>query len=358
MKKIFAFFAIAALMISGCGSGEESGNLPRGKTSSAWTTAIESFIRETKSIESPDVAVPYSIMVVDHGKVVFEQFYEGFTQDSTIEVYSVAKTILALAVGCAVDEGLFSVEDRVVDFFPDKLPENVSDTLSSMTVRHLLTMTCGMKESPKLLSVFSGNDDFDWINEFFYSTQANIPGTAYYYNFFAPYIVAAILEKTSGMGVVDYMEPRLLKPMHITDLSWKNSPAGTCLGGWGVQICTEDMAKIGQLLLQHGQWNGHQLVSKKWVDTMTSNLVASAPLSAFTPKMDPEMLNDPENDHSMGYGYYVWQGRYHSYRAEGLLGRHIIVVPDKELVFVITSNSNMDQRYFDLIWKHFGHLFN
>ena len=330
--------------------------MPRGCASEEWAAAAGNFFAEAISVEAPDVAVPYSIMVLDRGKVVFEKWFEGETSDSLYNVYSISKTVLALAVGCAVDEGLLSVEDRVIDYFPDKLPQSVSDTLSTMKIKHLLTMTCGMEETPKLLSVFSQNDEFDWIEEFFNSRQTSLPGTRFYYNFFSSYIIAAILQELTGMRVVDYISQRLLEPMHITDLEWKESPAGICVGGWGLYICTEDMAKIGQLILQRGRWNGRQLVPADWVDTMTSNLVESSPSNAYTSQWDPALLSDPENDHLQGYGYYVWQCRHGVYRAEGMFGNYIIINPAKEIVVAFTSNSNMNQRYLDLIWKHFGNL--
>lgn len=356
MKRLLTFLLITFLLISGSIAQNGAAKLPRGRVSPQWSKAAENFCKETRTVDTPDIAIPYSIMVVDHGNVVFEQWYEGYTAESLFNVYSVSKTILALAVGCAVDEGRFSLDDKVIDFFPNQLPQHVSDTLSAMTIRHLLTMTCGLQESPKLLSVFSGNTDFDWIAEFFNSPQTSLPGTTFYYNFFSPYILAAIVEKNTEMNVVDYIRPRLLEPMQITDLQWGNSPAGICLGAWGAELCTEDMAKIGLLLLQKGKWNGQQLVPSKWVETMTSKQVESKPLCAFLLNMPPEFFNDPNNDHAQGYGYYVWMGKYGTIRAEGLDGRHIIMNPKKDVVFVITSHTNMDQKFIDLIYKHFESL--
>ena len=155
---------------------------------------------------------------------------------------------------------------------------------------------------------------------------------------------------------MDYIRPRLLDPLQITDMQWDTSHEGICVGGWGMRICTEDMAKLGQLLLQRGKWKGRQLISSQWIDTMTSNLVESRPKSAFAVNMNPSELEDPANDHSQGYGYYVWQGRGNTYRMEGLQGRHVIVSPSRNIVFVITSRTNMSQGYLDIIWKHFSNL--
>ncbi len=148
---------LAVLFTAGCKETDEQTSLPRGEISPQWAAAAESFYNDAMSVTAPDRAQPYSIMAVEHGKVVFEQWYNGKTPESTFDVYSVSKTVLALAVGFAVEEGLFSVEDRVADYFLEQLPEHVSDTLSAMTIRHLLTMTCGLEESPKLLSVFNKN---------------------------------------------------------------------------------------------------------------------------------------------------------------------------------------------------------
>lgn len=349
---------LSILFTAGCKVTNGQKSLPRGEVSPEWAAAADSFYKDAMSVTAPHKAQPYSIMAVEHGKVVFERWFDGNTPENSYDVYSISKTVLALAAGFAVEEGLFSVEDRVIDYFPEQLPEHVSDTLSAMTIRHLLTMTCGLEESPKLLSVFAkdADKDFDWISEFFASSQVSMPGTSFYYNFFSSYIVAAIIEKTSGKGVVDYLAQKLLEPLHIADLEWEKSPAGICVGGWGMKLCTEDVAKLGQLLLQHGRWNGRRLLPAEWVDTMTSKLVESSPLQAYTKHSDPAVLNDPENDHSQGYGYYVWQGKYDTFRMEGMLGNLAFVDPKKEIVLVLTSNSNMDQKYIDLIWKHFAHL--
>ena len=359
MKRALSVILVLVVMLTtGCKGKNGLADLPRGEVSPEWSAAAESFYNEAMSAQAPDKAQPYSIMAVDHGRVIFEQWYDGKTPDSMFKVYSVSKTVLAIAAGIAVEEGLFSVEDKVIDFFPEKLPEHVSDTLSAMTIHHLLTMTCGMEESFRLLSVFGkeADTDFDWVREFFASNQTSMPGTQFYYNFFSSYILAAIIEKTAGMGVMEYIGPRLLEPMHITDMEWEKSPAGICVGGWGMNLCTEDVAKFGLLLLQRGRWNGRQLVPAKWVDTMTSNLVESMPVNAFIRLKDPALYADPENDHSQGYGYYVWQGRHDTYRMEGIRGNFAIVSPDSEIVLVVTSDSNMDQSYMDIIWKHFSHL--
>lgn len=358
MKRALSIlFFVIILFATGCDNVQAS--LTRGEVSPEWAAAAESFYNDAISVTAPDHARPYSIMVVEHGKVVFEQWYDGKTPESRYDVQSISKTVLAMAAGFAVKEGLFSVEDKVMDFFPEQLPEHVSDTLAAMTIRHLLTMTCGLEESPRLLSVFhkDADADFDWIREFFASSQASMPGTQFYYNLFSSYIMAAIIEKTSGKGVMDYVTPRLLEPLHITDMEWKNSPAGICVGGWGMKLCTEDVAKLGQLLLQHGKWNGCQLLPAEWVDTMTSRLVESSPRQAFIKFSDPAVLNDPENEHSQGYGYYVWQGKHGTYRLEGLGGQLVFVSAEKDVVLVFTSDSNMEQKYIDLIWKHFAHFF-
>lgn len=354
MRKIAFASLFVLLLVTGC---RTSGDLPRGKESAEWAAAVEAFYQDAVSVQAPDKAQPYSIMVLEKGKVVYEGYFAGVAADSLFDVFSISKTVLALATGFAVEEGRLSVDDKVIDFFPDRLPENVSDTLSSMTIRHLLTMTCGMEETPKLLSAFSGNTSFSWLEEFFASRQAHMPGEEFYYIFFAPYILAAIIEKEVGMSVMDYITPRLLEPLQITDMQWDTSHEGICVGGWGMRVCTEDLAKLGQLLLQRGKWHGRQLVSSQWVDTMTSNLVASLPKSAFAVNMDPAELEDPNNDHSQGYGYYVWQGRGNTYRMEGLQGRLVIVCPSTDIVFVITSRTNMSQGYLDIIWKHFSHFF-
>lgn len=355
MKKIISTLLLVILFITGCHRASDSLNLPRGEVSAKWTAAADGFRNAALSIADPEKEYPYGIMVLEHGKVVFEQWYGGMQKESRLNVYSISKTVTALATGCAVAEGLITVDDKVIDCFPDRLPENVSDTLSAMTIRHLLTMSCGLEETPDLMSAFGAEPDFDWISEFFASRQVSMPGTQFYYNFFTPYILSAIIEKKAGMGLMDYIKPRLLDPLHISDMEWEVSPEGICVGGWGMFVNTEDIAKVGQLLLQHGKWNGRQLVPAQWVDTMTSKLLDSVDSNYFIKAVTPVLPEDPENEHSQGYGYYVWQGKRGTYRMEGILGNYALINPETETIITLV-NQSQDNQFIDLILEYFSKL--
>lgn len=298
----------------------------------------------------------YSVVVAQHGDVVFERYFGDNASDTFYETYSTGKTLVALAAGLAYDEGKLDLSARVVDFFKDKIPANLPDSMATLTVRQLLTMTAGFEENDLLMSVFipnaPGKDSIDWVKEYF-KTYSHSPGTYFYYNLFGTYLMCDILHQITNEELVDYMMPRILDPMHINRIEWEHSPNGICAGGWGAKLCSEDMAKIGQLMLQQGKWNGKQLISEKWMTMMTSRLVDSAPNTILTKKIPAAAKPYPGEMHSEGYGFYVWRGPQNSYRAEGLGGQFVIVLPDYDAVLVLIANTTLTNEIFDkVVWPY------
>lgn len=347
-KRVLLVF-LAFLLLGGCCVAQNVQSMPRGETTEAWLSSADRFHQDV--LEGSLISPAYSLMVVENGKVVLERYYGEENAETKGHRFSIAKTVLAFAVGLAMEEGRFGLEDKVVDYFPRQ--HSVSETVKEMKIRHLLTMTSGLEESPKLLGAFRGERDFDWETEFFNSPQVSEPGSKFYYNFFSSYIMAAIVEKTTGERVLDYLEPRLLAPMGIEDLEWETAPDGVCVGGWGLKLSMEDMAKIGQLLLDGGKWNGKQLVDSQWIDAMVTKQVNSSNINAFIKAKKQEGKDDPNEEHAQGYGYYVWKGTHGTYRPEGMK-QVILVQPEKRIVLVFSSDSFVNQELFNLIWKNFN----
>ncbi|MCQ2231888.1 MAG: beta-lactamase family protein [Paludibacteraceae bacterium] len=271
---------------------------------------------------------PHGVMVLRNGEVVGELFPTPFASKYSHTLYSASKTFVAVAVGLAVDENRLRLTDRVATFFPEMLPDTVSEDLANMTVRDLLTMTSGIR--PDWLMRTSGAN---WVRRYLRKTVLYHPGEHFDYDSMSTYLLSAILQKVTGMKLLDYLRPRLFEPMHITEVDWEESPEGINTGGWGLHLQVASMAKFGQLLLNRGKWGDTQLVSAKWVDEMTSALQVTGMADA--------------------YGYQVWRCDYpEAYRADGALGQYIIVAPREQMVVAITqANIGNGVAERQLVWN-------
>ncbi|MDR1357439.1 MAG: ChbG/HpnK family deacetylase [Tannerellaceae bacterium] len=288
----------------------------------------------------------HSLMILRHGNVVAEQWFGDNAADKPHALHSVSKTFTATAVGFAVNEGKLKVTDKVISFFPDKLPAEVSDNLKELEVRHLLTMSSGHDVEPGNIR---NAPDADWAEGFLAAPFTHKPGTFFVYNSLGTYMLSAIVQKVTGEKLIDYLYPRLFRPLGIVGATWDESPQGINTGGWGLFLKTEDLAKMGQFILRKGQWNGKQLLPPEWFDEATSSHIASLPAGRR-----PEQVNarTREKDWLQGYGYQMWRSRHNSFRADGAYGQFILILPEKDAVIVTTANITDMQGELDLIWKH------
>lgn len=320
-------------------------SLPRGNASQKLDKAFDKYLKAIKK-EKQDI---HSIMIVKDGKVQKEQWMSKGAPDKPHLLYSVSKTFTSMAVGFAVAEGKLKVTDKVIDFFPDQLPEQISDNLQAMEVRHLLTMTTGYASDP---TGRIRKADTAWIKGFLSGPIEERPGERHVYNTLATYMLSAIVQKITGDKVLDYLYPRLFRPLGITGATWKESAEGITCGGWGLYLKTEDLAKMGLFLLQKGEWAGQQLLPASWIETASSAQVASYP--AYTPKEQYAHMRqgDKNSDWLQGYGYQMWRCRHNAFRADGAKGQFILVFPDKNAVIAITAETEDMQAELNLVWKH------
>ena len=165
-------------------------------------------------------------------------------------------------------------------------------------------------------------------------------------------MLSAIVQKVTGQKLVDYLYPRLFRPLGIVDVQWKESPQGINYGGWGLYLKTEDLAKLGQLYLQKGQWNGRQLVPAEWIAEASARQVESLPAGMSPQMVKKAGLTTKNSDWLQGYGYQLWRCRHNAYRADGANGQYILVLPEKDAVIAVTANIGDMQAELNLIWKH------
>lgn len=278
----------------------------------------------------------HSLMVLRHGQVIAEAWWKPQAADKPHVLWSLSKSFNSTAVGLAIEEGKLNLDDAVLKFFPDDVPADPSENLKAMKVRDLLTMTCGHDTEPHLAL-----DGKLSVKEFLTHPVVHKPGTHFQYNTLGSYTLSAIVTKATGKTVLEYLKPRLFEPLGIENPRWDASPEGYSLGGYGLFLCTEDIAKFGQLYLQKGKWNGKQLIPEKWVEEATSKQVPN----------DKESHAKMGSDWREGYGFQFWRCTHNAYRGDGAAGQFIVVMPEKDAVVVITAETGSMQGELNALWE-------
>lgn len=317
-------------------------SLPRAAASERLDKAFDKYL-EAIEADKQDI---HSIMILKGGQVVKEQWMGEGSSRKPHALYSVSKTFTASAVGFAVAEGRLKVTDKVVSFFPDKLPAEVSENLKNMEVRHLLTMSTGHDVEPSRKNMAEGQD---WVEFFLAAPVVHEPGTFFVYNSMATYMLSAIVQKVTGEKLIDYLYPRLFRPLGIVGATWDESPQGINTGGWGLSLKTEDLAKMGQLFLQQGEWNSRQLLPREWIAEATKAQVESLPAGV---RRENLKIKAKDSDWLQGYGYQMWRCRHNAYRADGAYGQYIIVLPEQDAVIAMTAKVGNMQDEINLVWKY------
>lgn len=273
-------------------------------------------------------------MLYRHGKLAASSIASPYRFSDKRHVYSISKSWTSTAIGIAADEGLISVEDSVISFFPELLPEKVSENLAAMKIRHLLSMNTGHQDDT-LGRVASRKPG--WAERFLSLDVENEPGTHFAYNSTATYMLSAIITRVTGMSMADYLKPRLFNPLGISGVWWEESPEGISDGGWGIHVSPEDMLKLGVLYLNRGVWNSRRILSESYIADAASAV------------SDNSANGNP--DWRVGYGYQWWRCRHNCYRGDGAYGQYIIVSPEKDSVAVIISEEGDMQAVLDIYWE-------
>jgi CubicO group peptidase (beta-lactamase class C family) len=272
----------------------------------------------------------HSFMLVRHGRVITEGWWAPYDAQSNHELYSLSKSFTSTAVGLAVAEGRLSLDDEVLKFFPREAPAERSGNLRAMRVRDLLTMNTGNQDEVPAAA--------DKISATAFLTNAvpHKPGTHFKYNTPATFMCSAIVQKLTGQTVAEYLKPRLFEPLGITQPVWNTNWQGISLGGYGLSVRTEDIARFGHLYLRKGMWRGKQLLAKDWVEMATSKQVSNG--------------SNPRSDWDQGYGFQFWRCRNGAYRGDGAFGQYCVVLPEQDAVIAITSGVRDMQAVLNLIW--------
>ena len=324
-----------------------------------FSSAILKFIQAVEQHGHPLDAVQ-GFMLLRHGNVAAEGWWAPSGPETPHAMYSLSKSFTSTGIGLAVAEGRLTVDDPVLKFFPEEAPSIPSENLKAMRVRHLLSMNTGHKEDttarvfggrlhvsllgPRVRheenvtgGILSGDDN--WPRAFLSLPVEYPPGTWFVYNTAATYMLSAIITKLTGQSLLDYLRPRLFEPLGIQNPTWETDPRGINLGGTGLHIKTEDIARFGQMYLQKGMWEEEQIVPAQWIAEATRAISDNS--------------NTQTNpDWTVGYGYQFWRCRHDAYRGDGAFGQYCIVMPAQQAVLAMISGVRDMQMVLDKVWEH------
>ena len=285
----------------------------------------------------------HSYMVVRHGKVVAGGWWAPYASEIKHSLYSLSKSFTSTAIGLAVSEGRLHLDDKVISFFPDDVPAVISPNLAAMRVKDLLMMGSGHAECA-LLNTHISVKTRNWVRAVLAQPVVFTPGTHFVYNNGATFLLSAIVQKVTGQTLLEYLTPRLFRPLGIEGADWETNPAGINNGAWGLRVRTEDIARLGQLYLQKGVWNGKQILPESWVAEATSKQIENAA---------PGDLPARENSEwAQGYCYQFWRCRHDAFRGDGAYGQYCIVLPNEDAVIAITSEAGDMQAILNQVWEH------
>lgn len=281
----------------------------------------------------------HSVLVVRHGRVLCEA---GFgAQDTSLPrmTFSACKSVVALAIGLLMDDALLQPDDRLIDLFAKECGPVSRTFMKDLTVRHLLTMQTGNS-----FNEVCSMTDREWVKHFLASPSITNPIGKFQYNSLNTYMLAALIHRITGKTVSDFLDSRLFAPMGIADYYWETSPEGIEKGGWGLYMRPEDLAKLGQLVMDGGCWNGKQLISSSFLEQATATQIES---SGKCGEFD--------------YGWHIWVGKHdNTFLFNGLFGQNVLCFRDSGIIVVShagNAETFQQSHYFQIVQNYLGGTF-
>ena len=271
----------------------------------------------------------HSMLILRDGALVFEHYFDPYTAADAHAMYSCSKTFTSMCVGIAAGKGLLKLTDRVADFFPEIKMDN-TDYARQMTIRDLLCMASGHGEDtfPNMLG-----GSKSWPEVFLNQVVDHEPGSHFVYNTGATYMCSAILQKITGRTALDLADEWIFRKIGIDRPVWLTCPEGVSQGGTGLFLKPRDMARMGLLISNNGVWEGEQIIPADYI------------AEASRMQIDNSVSGNPGPNWTVGYGYQMWRCSFGAFRADGMGGQFIVMLPEKQLVVVFTSGLGSDIGY-------------
>lgn len=276
----------------------------------------------------------HSFMLLRHGRVCAEGYARPYDAHTPHIMFSFSKSLTSTAIGFAEREGILSLEEKLVDIFPDRLPAQVSENLAACRVEDLLMMGCGHESEIETIQ------DKHWIRDFLAQPFVYEPGTHFMYNTAGTNMLSAILQRKTGQTLTEFLKPRLFDPLGMNAVTCFTLPDGVEAGGFGMKMVTEDMARFIQFVANRGLWEGKELLGEAWWSR------------AATKRIENKGQDQPNEDWKQGYGYQFWCCQPDQvFRADGAFGQYGIVMPKQDAVLVITSAEMNMQAALEIVWR-------
>ena len=294
----------------------------------------------------------HSFLLYRQGAVVAEAYWQPYSAHRLHVQHSATKSWTATAIGLLIDDGRLSLDAKVVSFFPDLCPQPISANLAAMTVEDLLTMRTGHTRG------ISGGDwrnlQSSWVEAFLNEPVDEPPGQSFIYSSASSFMLSAIVTQVTGQTMHALLQARVLGYLGLDHLEWDLAPGGFNSGGNGLSCTSEDSLKFGVLHLNHGQWQGRQLLSPQWVSEATRNQVQDVWMGEFDGKQylprDKNKANEAQRE---GYGYQWWMTEHGGYYASGVFGQQCMVLPEQDTVIVFTCGLRLgEKRLHAALWQH------
>ncbi|MDE5679793.1 MAG: beta-lactamase family protein, partial [Lachnospiraceae bacterium] len=269
-------------------------------------------------------------------KLVAEGYYAPCSADSLHRLFSVCKTLNAIAIGILAADGKLRLSDSITDYFPDKLPEPLHPWIKSMTIRDLLMMrTCHTS------TTYKHDIQKEWVESFFTTPPSHKPGTVFHYDTSASHVLCALVERLTGKPMLDFLRSRVLDEIGWSKTSYvlKND-FGDSQGGSGLMAASRDLLLLGYLLLKNGNIGGRQLLPEEFIQEMTSNLT-------------PNALTGGVISERQGYGYQIWRTCHNGFVCYGMGGQLALCLPKQDMIMVTTADTQGLNGGNDLIYNSF-----
>jgi len=270
----------------------------------------------------------FSLLVIKNGYLVFEKYYSWGSPEKYAVVHSVTKSVMSALIGIALDKGyLKSVDQKLIEFFPEYITDESDPRKKEISLKDLLTMSAGFRWNDRGSSMRFWYSSLDWAKYTIELPLDNNPGDIFNYNSSTSHLLSIILSKSTKASTLDYAKKNLFEPLGIQSAYWHQGPQGYHIGGFGLALSARDLAKIGFLYLNNGYWNGQSIVSEYWVKESTAQQIQAVRHPIYG---------------TFGYGYQWWVKEVDgcsSFRAWGRRGQYIVVVPKLDLVIAVTSET-------------------
>lgn len=300
------------------------------------SSAITSYVRKLKELQLRE----HSILILRGGKICAEGYAPFCSEEKLHRAYSVSKTFVTAAIGRLIFEGRLSIDDKVAQFFPDKLPEVVPPEIEEMTVRHLLMMS-----TPHDGTTYTWDPEKpDWTGSFFTTKPSHIPGTIFNYDTSGTFILNVLVERMTGMPIMEYLKETVFRDMDFSKDSWcVKAPDGYSWCGSGVLCTARDLAKLGLVFMNGGYVGNTQVLPEDFVKEATSRMI------------DNNLKGRAENCYDgYGYGYFIWRTWKNTFSFIGMGDQLVICIPEKDMMVVTHADnqgSSRSQMYnFKVLW--------